>query len=66
MDRKPKARNPRKNNNIISACIDDFALKEIKNLVDQSGLSRSQVIRKAIKAGLPQVWGDLPLKQVER
>lgn len=65
MGRKPKTRNPTKNNNIVSACVDDFAFKEIKNLVDQSGLSRSQVIRKAIKAGLPQVWGDLPVKQIK-
>lgn len=66
MGRKPRTRNPSKNNNIVSACVDDFALKDIENLVDRSGLSRSQVIRKAIKAGLPQIWGDLSVNQIER
>lgn len=54
-----RKRNPRACNNLITARVDDLSIAEISEIAKDTGLTKSRITWKAIKAGLPKVKAEL-------
>ena len=54
-----KPRNPHANNSMATARVSDVTKNELRDLAAKSGLTLSEVTRKAIMAGLPVVKREI-------
>ena len=54
-----KPRNPHANNSMATARVSDVTKEELKELAAKSGMTLSELTRKAIMAGLPIVRREI-------